>query len=166
MKTVKKVMKIKTNIRPFIADDMGLMWDQCLKGNLPNPLGSDTNPEEFHTNMKRLIGMYSSHWIVEDDGEPVAAIFVKTDGWTIEPHVEFFRGTTPAAIFRTHLHFFGSLIKQGLKGSCIVKSFKENRNVFDRLVTRGVLLYVGEIPEGDPRGTIYQYCLIPNRSES
>jgi hypothetical protein len=156
--------KIKTNIRLFMPDDMGLMWDQCKSGNLPLPSEASTDPAEFNKNLKRLIGMYNSHWIVEDDGEPVAAMFIKTDGWTIEPHVEFFAGTTPAAIFRSYLHFFGSLIKQGLKGSCIIKAFEGNKNLFDRLVKKGVLLYVGEIPEGDPNGTIYQYCLKPNRS--
>jgi hypothetical protein len=155
--------KVKTNIREFTPDDMGLMWDECKKGNLPLP--KSTNPEEFNINLKRLISMYNSHWIVEDSGEPVAAMFIRTDGWTIEPHVEFFAGTSPAAILRSYLHFFGSLIKQGLKGTCIIKSFIENKKLFDKLVAKGVLLYVGEIPEGDPKGTVYQYCLKPNRSE-
>ena len=102
----------------------------------------------------------------EDDGEPIAAMFVKTDGWLIEPHVEFFAGTTPAAIFRSYLHFFGSLVKEGIEGTCVIKAFKENRKLFDKLAAKGVLHYVGEIPFGDPKGTLYQYCLLHKRSQS
>ena len=156
--------KIKTNIREFVPDDMGLMWDECKKGNLVLP--KSTNPEEFNENLKKLIGMYNSHWIVEDDGAPIAALFVKTDGWTIEPHVEFFAGTTPPAIFRAYLHFFGSLVKQKLEGTCVVRALIDQKNLFDRLVAKGVLLYVGEIPMGNIDGTIYQYCLKPAGSES
>ena len=161
---MKKVKKIKTNIRPFISDDIGLMWDQCKMGNLPLPM--NTAPEEFHANLKQTIARYHTHFIVEDDGEPIAAMFVKTDGWLVEPHVEFFAGTTPAAIFRSYLHFFGSLVKQGIQGTCVIKAFKENRKLFDKLVSKGVLHYVGEVPYGDPKGTVYQYCLLHKRSQS
>lgn len=155
IKAVKE--KGLTKIRQFTIDDMGLMYDECKKGRLPVP--KETSAEQFFTELKQVIAVHTSHWIVEDSGEAVAAMFIRSDGWTMEPHVEFFKDIKPVQIYRSYITFFGSLKEQEFEGSCIVKTREKEKPIFNKLVKQKVLKYVGDIPNGDPSGeTVFLYC--------
>ena len=155
---VKRVQeKGLTNIRCFEPQDTGLLWGVYKSGRLPQ-LAKGLEAEEFSGHIEFLIGSHDSHWIVEDSGVAVGAMFIRTDGWTIQPHVEFFKGVSPAAIYRSYMTFFSDLKGKDFQGQCEVRCLENVRGVFNRMVMRGVLEYVGEIKEGSPSGTLYIYC--------
>ena len=163
IEAVKK--KALTKIRRFKPEDLGMMYDECRRGRLP--IDKNTGAEQFHKEMKALLQLHDTHWVVEDSMEAVAVMFIRSDGWVIEPHVEFFKGVKPSQIYRSYITFFGSLIEQKFKGACVIKSMEAEKKIFDKLVKQKILKYVGDVPNGSPTGeTVYLYCQPPIKKET
>lgn len=155
--------KNRTIIRPFAPDDIGMLYVQYQDGGTDIDEGMDN--KQFLRHIQALLVDYDTHWIVEDSGRPIAFICIKSDGWLIEPHVEVFRSAGRMAIYRGYMAFFRDVLMSKSIGSCLIKTLGDTKNVFDRLCIHKMLLFVGEIPQGDPRGTVFLYCKKPRDKE-
>ena len=144
----------RSYIRKFKSADIETLWRECRRGRLD--LSKKTGYGAFLEYVTFLINKHQSHWVVVDRGKFIGIMFVKTDGWTIEPHAEFFNDITPAAIFRSYMQFFDEI--DNMEGTYIIKSDKKTKNLFDRLTKKGYTQFVGEIPNGNPTGDLYVYC--------
>lgn len=145
--------KNRTVIREMDKGDIGLLYAEYEDGEIDWP---DMNAKQFLEYVQSMFLDYDSRWIVEDSGAPIALISIKSNGWMIEPHVDTFRRASKAAIYRGFMMFFKDINARA--GCCLVRTLSDTRHVFERLKRHNMLSYVGEIPNGDSRGTVYLYC--------
>jgi len=89
---------------------------------------------------------------------PVALIGVRSNGWKVEPHVEFFKWSTPRNILRVTVAFL-QMIRYRKIGTCIIYSLEDSTNLFDRCIEYGVMQKVGRIPNGCPLGDEIVYSI-------
>ena len=143
-----------SRIRKFNPRDIEMLWRECRKGRLS--LSKKIGYGAFLEYFTYLINLHKNHWVVVDRGVPIGIMFIKTDGWTIEPHAEFFNDITPAAIYRSYILFFEEI--DDMEGTYLIKSDEKTKNLFDKLCRKGHTQYVGMIPNGSPSSDIYVYC--------
>lgn len=146
--------------------DMGLLWAAYKVGSFPLIERQDLKEGEFADFIVGVAQGLSSALMVEDDCPryksgrgPVAFIGVRTDGWRVEPHVDYFRWASKRAMLRTTVAFFQMARYSKDVGTCVVNSLKETENIFLRAVDYGVLHPVGRIPKGSPRGDVYLFSV-------
>lgn len=89
---------------------------------------------------------------------PVAVIGVRSDGWKIEPHAEFFKWATPKNVLKVAVAFF-QMARYRKIGVCVVHSLTDSVPLFNKCCKYGVLKPVGQIPNGDPRGDEFIYSI-------
>jgi len=151
----------KTSIRAFRPKDIEMLWRECRRGRLA--ISKNTGYGGFLEYFTFILKKSRTHWIVEDNGMPIGIMLVNGDGWTIEPHVEFFNDISNAAIYRGYICFFDEI--ENMTGVCVIKALGIAKNLFDKLCSKGYLQYVGLIPDGDPEGDIYMYCTKQKRRD-
>jgi len=144
---------------------MWVLWAAYKEGSFP--LIPEMDKESFYGYTRENLKSFSSLMLVEDECKkfkagrgPVCLIVANTDGWKVEPHVEFFKWATPRNILRVNVRFFNWMRQNKGVGVCIVKSLKETSNLFHRVRQYGVLFYVGCLVGGDIRGNefIFSIC--------
>lgn len=154
--------------RPFIRSlqiydqgnyhkDIGVLW-VAHKRRPFYSLKSSLTQEQFAQDIS-TIAQRSELLIVEDENrqhKAVALIGIGSNGWKIEPHVEFFQWANPKNILRTSVAFF-QMVRYRKIGACVVFCLQDSIKLFDKCCTYGVLNKVGVIANGDPRGdeTVY-----------
>lgn len=130
-------------------------------------LPKDIPQDQFVMEIIRVSGK-AEFWVVEDNNSEyegrglIALIAVRTDGWKIEPHVEFFPWATNKNVLRTCVAFFQMIRNSRKVGVCIIKSLRDSVNLFNHCIKYfppGVLWKVGRIPNGDERGDEYLYSI-------
>ena len=89
---------------------------------------------------------------------PVAVIGAASDGWKVEPHVEFFPWATTRNKLRVTVAFF-QMVRYRKIGACVVNSLEDSKPLFDKTASYGVIHFVGKVPNGDPRGDVYLYSI-------
>ena len=156
--------KSKPFIRQFEQSDMWILWAAYKEGSFP--LMPEMGKEEFYATIRARMGNYNALMLVEDeckkfrDGRgPVCIIGANTDGWKVEPHVEFFKWATKQNILRVNVRFFNWIRQNKEIGVCIVRSLESSANLFNHVRSYGVLYYVGRIPGGDRRGDEFIYSI-------
>ena len=157
----KLFKKSKPFIREFKPEDMWILWAAYKEksfNQLPEEL-LGMNKEEFYQFSTDRLKPYHSLMLVEDSCNkfkekrgPVCLIVANTDGWKVEPHVEFFSWATKLNILRVNVRFFNWIRQNKEVGVCIVRSLKNTSNLFHHVRKYGVLNFVGKIPGGDYRG--------------
>jgi hypothetical protein len=163
--TVEKRRKLFKKSKPFIRefklDDMWVLWAAYKEGSFPLP---EMTKEEFYKYSTERLKTYHSLMLVEDECKkfkasrgPVCLIVANTDGWKVEPHVEFFKWATKQNILRVNVRFFNWIRQNKEIGVCIVRSLKDTSNLFHHIRKYGVLNFVGRIPGGDIRGDEYVF---------
>jgi hypothetical protein len=157
--------KSKPFIRRFELSDMWILWAAYKEGSFPvMPEGMEK--EAFYTEIRQRLNSYHQLMLVEDDCKkfkdgrgPVCLIGARTDGWKIEPHVEFFKWASKQNILRVNVRFFNWIRQNKEIGVCIVRSLKHTTNLFHHVREYGVLNFVGKIPGGDSRGDEYIFSI-------
>ena len=143
--------------------DIGILWAAYQDGCF-NELPRDLEQVEFAQEVEKITQTHEL-WLAEDDNGsyqsgkgPVALVSIIGDGWRIEPHTEFFPWTSKKNILRSSVAFF-QMVRYKKIGVCVVKSLKVSTALFNKCKEYGVLFYVGEIINGDPRGDEYIYSV-------
>ena len=159
----------RPNIRPLIIEengkphkDIGLLWVAYKKGSFPL-FPVDMKEPEFFQYVLKLSDEHGLY-VAEDYNKeyeglgPIAVISVKTDGWKVEPHTNFFNWATVRNKLRSTVAFF-QMVRYQKIGCCVVYSLIDSKPLFDKVQEYGVLNYVGRIPNGDMRGDEYMYTI-------
>lgn len=159
--------------RPFIRSlqiydngkyhkDIGILW-VAHKRQPFYSIQKDLTQEQFAKEISDL-ATQAELLIAEDINKeykgsgPVALIGVKSDGWKIEPHAEFFKWATPKNVLKVSVAFF-QMARYRKIGVCVVYSLNDSVPLFDKCCKYGVLKPVGQIPNGDPRGDEFIYSI-------
>lgn len=155
--------KSKPLVRPLTKDDLWVLWAAYKEGSFPLP---EMSKDDFYSYILKVISAYSSAWLIEDDSKvfkdkrgPVCIILVHSNGWKIEPHVDWFKWATKQNILRSSVRFFNWVKQSKEVGVCVVKSLKKTSNLFHHIRSYGVLNFVGRIPGGDKRGDEYIFSI-------
>lgn len=157
--------KSKPFIRPFEQKDMWILWAAYKEGSFP-VMQQDLEKDIFFQEITKQLLSYHTLMLVDDDCKrfkegrgPVCLIVSRTDGWKIEPHVEFFKWANKQNILRVNVRFFNWIRQNKEIGVCIVRSLKNTVNLFHHVREYGVLNFVGKIPGGDRRGDEYLFSI-------
>lgn len=164
--------KSRPHLRPAVlmdgdqyGFDMGILWAAYRAGSFPLSENRDMTSDEFARYIISHALAVNEMIIAEDDCPgfssgrgPVAVIGVRTDGWAIEPHVDFFAWAKPRTILRVVVAFMQKVRYSKDVGVCVVKSLNETKNLFHHAGRDyGVLRPAGMISGGSPRGDVYLY---------
>lgn len=157
--------KSKPFIRPFETSDMWILWAAYKEGSFKD-IKTDMSRDEFYEFIRNALSSFQTLFLVDDACKkfkekrgPVCFIAARTDGWRIEPHVEFFSWANKQNILRVNVRFFNWIRQNKDVGVCIVRSLKNTANLFHHVREYGVLNFVGKIPGGDKRGDEYIFSI-------
>lgn len=112
---------------------------------------------EFLVRLQKWKQRYHEILVVREDGKAIAFVCSFFDGWTYEPHVEFFDNVSKRTILEVNEVFFRWLKCDDSIGVVLVKSLSKTSNLFNHLVKKNLLDYVGVVKNGDYRGDQYLY---------
>lgn len=140
-------------IRPFEEKDLGILWAAYKRGSFELPSGLDQT--EFLETIAPYLRQWDSLFLIEDESGAyqsrrgaVGLVGVVTDGWTIEPHVEWFAWASSRNILRAAVAWFQKVRHDKHVGACLVRVKDRNEKFFTRLRKYGVLYYVGKVAGG------------------
>lgn len=156
-KVKRSLRKHSVVIRPYVDVDRAILYEAYKDGSFDMPEGMSYI--EFIRFAEEKFSGYNSIWMVIDSEKPIAVVVIRSDGYVIEPHVEFFNNATPAAILRSTTRFFQWVGTDDSVGACVVKCLDKSKGLFQKMCEYGMLLYVGKIPNGHPDGDEYLYCI-------
>lgn len=147
--------------------DMGILWAAYKAGSFPLVEDRDMTNDDFAKYILAHAMTLSSMVIVEDDSKafesgrgPVAVVGIRSDGWTVEPHVDFFEWAAPRTMLRVVVAFMQMVRYSKDVGVCVVKCLKTSKSLFKHVSDDyGVLHPVGMIPKGSPRGDVLLYSV-------
>ena len=144
--------------------DMGLLWAAYKAGSFP--LAGNLSEAEFAEHIVALGTTLTGAMMVEDDCAkyssgrgPVALISIRSDGWRVEPHVDYFNWAGKRTPLRVSVAFFQMARYSKDVGSCVVSSLKDTENLFNHVCEYGVLHPVGRVPKGSVRGDVYMFSV-------
>jgi len=141
--------------------DIGILWTAHKRK--PFYGYSDLTQEDFAKEIESL-SKEKELFMLEDwnkgfkEHGPIGAVAVSSDGWKIEPHVEFFQWATPKNILRSTVSFL-QMMRYKKVGCVEVRCLDNTKSLCDKCTKYGVLYYVGKILGGEPRGTEYLYTI-------
>ena len=122
--------------------------------------------EEFLAEIASRFGAFNLLWIIEDENKQfksgkgqISLVGIKTDGWTFEPMIYFFKWATEDNILRAMVAFFHMLRYQKEVGVCLVKAIDNERFIYDSMKDYGVLYFRGRIPHGTSNGDAFMYSI-------
>lgn len=172
--------KSRPNIRPVVlmedgkyGYDMGILWAAYKAGSFPLVEDREMSNDDFARYIIAHAMTMSEMVIAEDEcgafsagRGPVAVIGMRNDGWTLEPHVDFFRWASRRSILRVVVAFMQKVRYSKEVGVCVVKCLKDSRTLFRHASEDyGVLHQAGMIPKGSPRGDVLIYSAWGAKSE-
>lgn len=157
--------KSRPNIRPYTKEDFWVLWAAYDLGSFPNlPKGLDK--DKFSKFVKSVILSNSSCLVIDEDCKwfknkrgPVCFITLRTNGWKVEPNVDFFMWATPRMKLRCVAAFFQMVRYSRDVGICLVTALANSVCILNHMKKYGLLFPVGRIPDGSPRGDEFQYII-------
>jgi len=144
------------------SKDIGYLWVSHQKKPC-HWFPKDCTQEQFAKKLEEMSQWYE-YYIAEDrnkeyaDKGPIAFLGVASDGWKLEPHVEFFGWSTVRNKLNTVVSFL-QMFRYKKIGVIMIYSLEDSKNLFDKACDYGVLHKVGKIVNGDPRGDIWLYSV-------
>lgn len=165
--------------------DLKVLWAAYMRGSF-SAMPKNLEQYEFIEELERVYATSHNVLILEDFNKinhgklaPVAILTeVIYDGWTLEPHADFFSWATSRNKLRCIVNYLRHARQLDGVGVCLVKCLKEDVLFFERVREYNVLFplsrfdkefyknnedimqRVGVIRNGDPRGDLYQYSLM------
>jgi len=147
--------------------DMGVLWVAHKK--IPFEWLKVNTQQEFSEEIQK-ISKGEDLMVSEDRNRSfksgkgiVGLISISTNGWKLEPHVQFMPWATKRNILRTTVAFLQYIRLSRKVGVCMVLSLENSVKLFNTVCTYGVLNKVGKIVNGDPRGDEYVYSVSGKR---
>jgi len=147
----------KYSFRCVTDDDFEILWKAYQEGSFNLPKMTKLGFLSWFSMTK---SRYHETLIVECDGVGIAFVCAYFDGWKYEPHVEFFAGVSARRKLESTIEFFDEMSKRDDIGVIVVKALKNT--LFEHLVSRKCLTFVGVMPNGDYRGDEYIYSRTGN----
>lgn len=151
-------------VRKYLETDLGFLWAAYKNGSFPIPQG--LTQEDFLPAMVVQFGAFNLLWIIEDDSSQfksgrgqVGLVGIKTDGWTFEPVIYFFKWAGETSRKRSLIALCHMMRFQKDVGVFLVKATESEKSMFDPLKDYGVLYYRGVVPYGSPSGNLYLYSI-------
>lgn len=142
--------------------DLGLLW--VAHQRRPFKLIEADTPEAFAESIEQLSQTFElsiaedRHKEYEQNG-PLALVLTMTDGWSVEPRMEFVPWATRKNILRIAVGYL-QMVRYQDYGVCKVSvTSKTDKLLLDHACTYGVLHYVGSIFNGSPEGDEYLYSV-------
>ena len=161
-KSGKPVIRSFQGIDGDSAGDVPYLWDAYKKG-LMDELPEGLDMGDFVEVIEVLMEKSQEAWVLEDtvngSMEPIAVVLCRSDGWLLEPHVQYFDNATPRAIYRTWAAFIKKTKYRKDLGACLVRVNKDHINLANRLERMKLLQYVGKVWGGRPSGDEYLYSV-------
>ncbi len=146
----------KPNFRTAQPEDMRWFWAAYRLG--PN-VDEAVTQEAFEDSVYEELSGFTSVQIVEDTNGrfesgfgPVGMFVANSDGWNLEPHVEFFPWATARNKVKSVVGF---LTKERFSGHCgciRIRVDEKHKELFRRLKAYVPIRTLGKIPCGRPDG--------------
>lgn len=160
--------------RPFIRElviydgdryhkDLGILWAAHQKQPF-YMIPENVSQQQFALEVVEL-SKRAELFMAEDDNYgyqgrgPIGLVMSQSDGWRVEPHVEFFPWATKRNMLSATVAFIQYLRYSRKVGVCIIRSLEDSVSLFRKCETYGVLHYVGKVHGGDPRGDEYLFSV-------
>jgi len=89
---------------------------------------------------------------------PVGIVRVHSDGWAVEPHVEFFPWATARNKLASTVAFL-QMVRYKKIGVCNIYCLDDSVELMDKACAYGVLHRVGKIPNGSQLGDLTMYSV-------
>jgi hypothetical protein len=148
-----------------ISADIGILWAAYQRKSFR--LNEGMTSKDFQEVILKILSMYHSVWIIEDDNKsfrsgrgPISFIGVWFDGWTIEPHTEYFKWATKRNILRASVAVMQKTRYDKGVGCLKVKSLSNTVNLFHRV---GKYIpsfrYVGKVNGGSFMGDEFWFSI-------
>jgi hypothetical protein len=139
--------KSRPFIRRYKEEDAGFMWAAYTKGGFGLPSG--LSQEQFAVALKEVMTAYEDSLVIEDANAgfksgrgPIGFVGIKSNGWMVEPFVDFYPWATARNVLRANVAFF-QMIRYSKIVMCVVKSLAPTNNLFDRMKSYAVLFPIG-----------------------
>lgn len=148
------------------GEDMATLWAAYKLGSFPLMENQDMTQDEFGKFIAATCMGLNDAVMVEDDSRsyssgrgPVAFIGIRSDGWRVEPHVDYFKWATKRNILRTTVGFLQFIRYHKQVGVCVVRCLSPHVNLFKRASAYVVLSGPFRIVNGTPRGDEYMFTV-------
>ncbi len=158
----------RPHVREMTDEDLGILWAQH-NATAEEPLSA----EVFNQGIRDVLARFHGVMMVEDrspaypDGwGPVAFLGLTSDGWKVEPTLEYFKWASPRNILRSSVAVFRWFQTSRDVGVCLVRSDDKMAILMRKLKKYGVLFPVGKIPYGLPTGHEYLFYVKGKRDGS
>lgn len=160
----KLFKKGKPFIRRFEHEkDLWLLWASYDLGGF-DWIERGLDKDKFVFQVMAYMSVFHNLWLIEDDNPyfkgrrgPVCIVGIQTNGWSIEPHFEFFKWASKRSILRCMVMFFQKARHDKQVGVVVGRTFKKYVDNLTHLKKYGVLFYCGKIPNGFPQGDEYVF---------
>ena len=160
----------RPQVRPFnlydgdvYHKDLGILW-ASYKRKPFDSIPSEMEETEFIEYVATLFTQ-AEVYLVEDVSKafnekgPVVLIWIASDGWEYDPHIEFMAWATNRNKLASLVSFFQWIRFKRALGLCRIEAFKESAPLFNKCVEYGVLKFSGCLKAIDPRGTLYVFYI-------
>lgn len=152
--------KSKPVFRPGTQPDFGWLWASYELS------GGEMEKEEFIDNRVFTLAKYQLVTFIEDENKvfesgkgPVGIIAAKDDGWTVEPHVEWFHWATKKNILRGTVAFLMILRYSKDVGVSLIKPHLEHKLFYKKMKKYVPIYPVGKIPKGFNDGDAFEFYI-------
>ena len=153
----------KPIIRYFDAEDWKWMYGAY---RYPDPPGGQEDFEAFRNDAMQQLAQYTYAFIAEDRNQrfkgkygPVGIIPAMYNGWTLEPHVQWFPWATTMNKIRSSVAFMMFARYSPDIGITEIRSLKEHADFFKGLKDYAPIYFIRKIPYGDIRGDSYLFYI-------
>ena len=157
----------RPHIRPFTHDDLWILWGAYDLGSFP-ALKRGMQRKEFEACVMSAVLKHQASLLIEDNLSnfsksskrgAVGFISIKSDGWKIEPWVDFFAWASPRRKLRACVAFFQWCKNTKEAGVCVVTVPKNSIPLMDKMKNFVPLFPIGRIPFGSPDGDQFMYSI-------
>jgi hypothetical protein len=148
--------------------DIGILW-VAYKGKPFEWLKEGLSQEQFASAIETL-SENEPLSVAEDRNRHfknkgvVALITSPSDGWKVEPHMQFMPWATKRNILRVVVSYLQYVRHSKNFGVCVVHSMENSKRLFDKVCEYGVLHWVGKVVNGDHRGDDHLYSVRGKRN--
>jgi hypothetical protein len=142
----------RPHVREATQDDLGILWANHNAGD------GGLSAKQYNDQVISQLALYQGMFMIEDENPafdgvgPVAFVGIFSDGWKVDPRIEFFKWASPLNILRASVSLFHYFKTSRDVGVCVVSGTKQERKFFNRMKKYGALYPVHMLPYGTPQG--------------
>jgi len=158
--------KSKPLIRPVTDNDLWVFYANYDKGGFDDaPRGLDKT--QFYNWLVAKLEKNTATFVVEDANRMfkdkrglVCVLNIQSDGYKVDPTVDWFKWATKVNMLRCVVRYFGWIRFHKDVGVCVITCLIDSVNLYQHARKYGVLNYVGRIPGGSPKGDLFCFSIM------